>query len=138
MDGGCLCEAIRYHVDGDPLMTGVCHCTHCQKQSGAAFSLFVMVPKQNFRLERGTPARFETLGESGNPVQRHFCRDCGSPLYSEAAIAPDFYFLKAGTLDERAWLKPTLHLFCDSAQPWVAIDESAKRFARGRPRKKAE
>lgn len=51
----------------------------------------------------------EYVGESasGNPVRRKFCQDCGSPIISMIAMAPDMHMIKAGTLDDKSWLKPT-------------------------------
>ena len=44
LTGGCLCGSVRYECDATPLGTAVCHCTHCQKVSGSAFSVNVLVP----------------------------------------------------------------------------------------------
>jgi hypothetical protein len=37
--GGCLCGQVRYSANAEPAFVGVCHCTHCQKQTGTAFSV---------------------------------------------------------------------------------------------------
>ncbi len=29
--GGCLCGAVRYSTDAEPLLTAVCHCKNCQR-----------------------------------------------------------------------------------------------------------
>lgn len=34
-DGGCACGAIRYRVEGRPLVSSVCHCRTCRKTAGA-------------------------------------------------------------------------------------------------------
>ena len=44
---GCLCGNVRYRVDAEPVMTAVCHCAHCQKQTGTSFSILVAVPAGN-------------------------------------------------------------------------------------------
>jgi hypothetical protein len=36
--------------------------------------------------------------------------------------------IKAGTLDDVSWLKPTMEIFCDSAQPWVGLQGGMQRF----------
>jgi hypothetical protein len=38
--------------------------------------------------------------------------------------------LKAGTLDDKSWLEPTIHFWCDSAQPWVEIKDGVLKFDR--------
>lgn len=39
IEGGCLCGAVRYTCAAEPVMTAICQCTHCQRQSGSAFSV---------------------------------------------------------------------------------------------------
>ena len=41
--GSCLCGDVTYEIDGDLIATAVCHCEHCQRQSGGAFSTNLMV-----------------------------------------------------------------------------------------------
>ena len=41
--GGCLCGAVRYEIEGDPLLSAVCHCRNCQKQAGSAMSVLIGV-----------------------------------------------------------------------------------------------
>ena len=65
VDGGCHCGKITYEADIDPDKAGLCHCTDCQTLTSSAFSLFVPVPKENFRL-RGEPRVYVKTGESGN------------------------------------------------------------------------
>ena len=69
--------------------------------------------------------------DTGQEVARRFCRECGSPIVSLPAAAPQVAFIKAGTLDDTSWLEPKLHVWCDSAQPWVALAGEAERLPRG-------
>ena len=50
MNGSCLCGSIRYTCNSEPLLTAVCHCPHCQKQSGTSFSVIVAVPKDSLTI----------------------------------------------------------------------------------------
>jgi hypothetical protein len=109
MTGGCLCGRVRYSAEAEPLLTLICHCTHCQKQSGAAFSVNVVVPRAALSIE-GEPKTFEDRGASGRPVHRRFCPDCGSPVVSELDARPGVAFIKAGTLDDTGWLRPTAEI----------------------------
>jgi hypothetical protein len=101
--GGCLCGNVRYSSDAEPVMTAVCHCSHCQTQTSSAFSILVAVPKGSLRIE-GEPLRaYETQGESGQPIIRKFCPNCGSPVVSDVAVTLDLEWIKAGTLDDTSW-----------------------------------
>lgn len=131
--GGCLCGAIRYSCDADPLMQAICNCRNCQRQSGSAFSVIVAVPKGALVFEGMQPAVYRVRGDSGLPVLRKFCPNCGSPLLSEVAATPDMDWIKAGTLDDTSWLQPQLNLWCDSAQPWVRMSEELPRIPRNPP-----
>ena len=131
--GGCLCGAVRYSSEAEPVMTGVCHCKHCQRQTGTSFSVLVAVPKGTLRIE-GTPlAAFNDTGESGQSVVRKFCPQCGSPIVSEVAVTPTLDWVKAGTLDDASWLQPQVNMWCDSAQPWVLMKDGVPQFARNPP-----
>jgi hypothetical protein len=46
---------------------------------------------------------------------------------------PDLAVVKDGTLDDRTGFVPTIELWCDSKQEWVAPDEGRRTFARGLP-----
>jgi len=70
------------------------------------------------------------IGGSGQPVQRNFCPECGSPITTDANAAPELTFIKAGTLDDTSWLDPKVHVYCDSAQSWTSIPESSQKFAK--------
>jgi hypothetical protein len=126
--GGCLCGNVRYETTQAPLMSAVCHCTHCQKQSGSAFSTNVVVPASGFNVTASTLATFNDVGESGLSVKRHFCSHCGSPVYTELDANPGVAVLKAGTLDDPSWVRPQVHMWRCSAQPWVPVAEGAVCF----------
>ena len=124
LDGHCLCGNVTYGCDADPIATAVCHCTECQRSTGTSFSVVVVVPRAAFHVEGDSLSSYTTVGtDSGAPVERQFCRDCGSPIVSLAEAMPDAAIIKAGTLDDRSWLEPQMHVWCDSAQPWVPLDQ---------------
>jgi hypothetical protein len=111
IEGGCLCGAVRYRSDAEPLMQVVCHCNTCRKNSGSAFSMNVAVPQDSLRISSGSPRRYEDhSGASGKTFYRFFCVDCGSHLYSNGAAYGAIAFIKAGTLDDPSWLAPNLHI----------------------------
>lgn len=119
MTGGCLCGAVRYEIHGEPVMQAVCHCSHCQKQAGSAFSTIVGVPETAVVVTQGVPTSYFDSGESGKAVERQFCGTCGSPLFSKVEVAPGLTFVKAGTLDDTAFFQPSAHIWTQSKQCWV-------------------
>jgi hypothetical protein len=41
--------------------------------------------------------------------------------------------IKAGTLTDRSWLSRTMHIGCDTVQPWVDMDEGMVQIPRNPP-----
>src|SRR3954468_19329199 len=122
LDGSCLCGQITYSCDAEPVATAVCHCTECQKQTGTAFSVVVVVPRDALRVEGASLASFTTVGtDSEKDVARQFCRECGSPIASLPDATPQVAIIKAGTLDDRSWLEPQLARWWGSRTPGGAL-----------------
>lgn len=129
MRGGCLCGQVRYSANAEPALIAVCHCKNCQKQAATAFSVVVAIPKSAMSIQ-GQLKTYQDRGDSGQPVRRNFCPECGSPITSDVAVMPDLTFIKAGTLDDTSWLDPKMHVYCDSKQHWTPIPEGSEKFAK--------
>ncbi len=67
LDGSCLCGAVTYGCDAEPVATAVCHCTECQKQTGSSFSVLVAVPRDALEVKGDTLASFTTVGTDTAP-----------------------------------------------------------------------
>jgi hypothetical protein len=94
--------------------------------------VLVGVPRPALSIEGGTLASFSTTGEDhGGETQRYFCSNCGSPLYSVAAVLPEVLFIKAGSLDDASWLQPSVEAWTSSAQSWSPHFEGATQLDRG-------
>jgi hypothetical protein len=130
--GGCLCGAIRYEYRGEVGSAGYCHCADCRRVSGSAFGVSVRVKAAGFRIIRGTPKGFTKTGDSGRPVTRFFCPDCGCPLYTEPPLHPDTVFLKAGSLDDPTLVKPDRQAWTRSRVSWSAIDSGLASYETNR------
>jgi len=76
-EGGCLCGRIRYRLKRTPVDVVHCHCTLCQRASGALFVTWATVPLSEFELLQGEPATFR----SSPNAKRLFCAECGSKLF---------------------------------------------------------
>lgn len=132
LSGGCLCGQASYTVDAQPLATALCHCRHCQKQSGSAFAVNIVVPTRAVDL-KGELKTYDDVADSGAILHRRFCPECGSPLFSIMAGAPKITIIKAGTLNDVSELKPQFQIWCDSAQPWIERDQKLREFAGNAP-----
>ena len=116
--GGCACGAIRYECSADPIMSANCHCRDCQRESGGAFAAVVVVPKAAFKITKGEPKHYDVKTDSGSTASRGFCPECGSPLFAKPGSMLDVIGIRAGSLDDPSWFKPTMDIYTASAQPW--------------------
>lgn len=133
LNGGCLCGAIRYEISQALPSIVACHCTHCQKASGSGASHNAILPAEAFHLRSGQPKHFSDTAESGNRLLRHFCGDCGSPIFSQREYAPGIVVLKVGSLDESSNMRVVMDIWTRSARPWMHIDSDSVQHSEGRP-----
>jgi hypothetical protein len=131
--GSCLCGNVQYSSAAEPIAQAVCHCLDCQKQTGTAFSVVVGLHEADLELSGASHATCVTFGDTGIQTIRHFCNNCGSPIYSQPQAYPGIAFLKVGTLDDTTWVNPTLNVYCETAQSWVTIDENMENYDRMMP-----
>jgi hypothetical protein len=125
--GGCQCKSVRYQFTGSPLTCYACHCTDCQTSSGSAFTLSMIVKREDISVIEGEVA-INRFNHNGTDVQRHHCAKCGTGLWFSAAQMPEVVALKPGTLDDTNWFKPVAHLWLRSAQPWVMLDTTTAKY----------
>lgn len=128
IDGDCHCGAITFEAEVDPDRVTVCHCTDCQTLSGSAFRVVVLTDR--FRLLGGEPKIYVKTGESGRKRVQSFCANCGTPIYSADAAAPQVYSIRLGTVRQRAELPPKVQIWCRSALPWTMHLEPVTQVAR--------
>jgi hypothetical protein len=91
----------------------------------------VRLERSKFRITSGTPSGFTKRGDSGRELTRHFCPDCGSPLFTSAPKHPDLVYVKAGILDDPSVVQPTHQNWVVSAVPWRSISPDLRSFSKG-------
>ena len=125
--GGCLCGAVRYTISAPVTALRACHCRNCQKSSGSGGTVNAVVPEDSFRITQGATRSYQDAAtRSGRTLSRHFCGDCGSPIYSHRNPKPGFVVVRAGSLDESGGLKVGMHIWTSSARSWSHIDADAE------------
>lgn len=128
LTGSCLCGAIRFTVSQPVTELRACHCVHCQKTSGGAGSVNAVMPANAFKITRGTPKRFAAKADSGRTLYRHFCADCGSPIYSQRENPPETVVVRAGAFDNPPPMKIGANIWTRSKRPWAYIDPESKQL----------
>jgi hypothetical protein len=104
-----------------------CHCSDCQRSSGAPFASGIVVMTPDLQVS-GTPKTYTVRGSSGALVTRSFCSDCGTPLFTSSDANPQFTSIRFPSLDDASGFKPMLDIYTASAQQWACLDPSIPHF----------
>lgn len=90
--GGCQCGYVRYTLDGEVLRLNICHCRDCQRQSGSAFGMSLVIRPEAFRLTSGELRTFDLVADSGRTKTCAFCPNCGVRIFNRTST---LYSVKA-------------------------------------------
>jgi len=127
LTGSCQCGQVRYEIDAPPLAMYHCHCSICRAASGSGFATNIVVTAASFHVVRGSASLRSHASSPGK--LRHFCGNCGSPIYSRGETTSDRVSVRSGTLDHDPGIRPAFHAYVDSKAPWVEIGDGLRQFA---------
>lgn len=114
-------------MTSDPMFVHCCHCLNCQRQTGSAFVINVLIEADRVELLSGEPQAVPVPRDDGSEQTIWRCPGCQVALYSEYSSGA-VYFVRAGTLDDPASVSPDVHIFTRSKLPWVELPESVPAF----------
>ena len=127
LTGGCLCGGVHFEVDAPLVSASYCHCTRCQRRTGAAASANAVVAPGSFRIVEGEDKLRAWKPDDG--AEKWFCGDCGSALFSRDPRYPDRTAVRLGTFDGDPGVRPTVRQYVAYAAPWEPIpDDGLPRF----------
>lgn len=125
-EGGCACGEVRYRLTSEPLFVNCCHCLNCQRQTGSAFVINLLIEADRVELIAGEPEVVPVpRGTKKQKIWR--CPTCQVALYSQYTRA-GVRFVRGGTLDDPASIAPDVHIYTRSKLPWVSLPESVPAF----------
>jgi hypothetical protein len=122
LQGGCICGEVRFEMMTKPLFVQCCHCTWCQRESGAPFAWNALIETDRVRVLTGAPDVVNTPSNSGKGQQVSRCPNCRVALWSHYGGNEKVRFVRVGTLDRASALPPDMHIFTSTKQPWVVLD----------------
>lgn len=121
--GGCLCGAVRYHVEGPLHSVVACHCTQCQKTSGNYVTATGCAP-ENLHLDEDSGL---TWYRSSEYAERGFCCKCGGNLFWKPSGGTHISIM-AGTLDKPSGLKLSGHIYAGDKHDYFEITDGLPQF----------
>jgi hypothetical protein len=126
-EGGCSCGSVRYRLTSEPLFVHCCHCLNCQRQTGSAFVINVLIEADRVELLTGDPEPVDVPRDDGNTQRIFRCPTCQVAVFSEYG-RPEVRFVRAGTLDVPSAVTPDVHIYTRSKVPWIALPDSVPAF----------
>lgn len=124
--GQCLCGGVKIEIRGAIRDIIHCHCSLCRKSSGTAYATNGFVLSSEFSVIEGKELLSGFSLKQGR--QRHFCSNCGSPVYSSNATDPQRIRIRLGILDSEITERPISHNFVSSKANWDNPDEDLPRY----------
>jgi hypothetical protein len=128
LEGGCACGEVRYRLDAPPMFVHCCHCLNCQKHTGSAFVINLLIEASRVALLRGTPEGTDLPANGGTPSVVSRCPRCRVAVWSVYGGRTAILFVRGGSLDTPAAVAPDVHIYTRSKLPWVTLPESAPAF----------
>jgi hypothetical protein len=135
--GGCLCGALRYEVEGEPISMGHCYCADCRKASGSGFIPFMNVAADAVRFS-GEARHFTSKAWHGGDAVRNFCPACGGLVFGGEVGESTSFTIYAGSLDDPSIFQPRVAIFAGSRPAWAIIPPGVTAFDRMPPARPAQ
>jgi len=127
LEGTCACKSVRYRLNASPMLVHCCHCLNCQRQTGSAFVINVLIEAANVELLRGEPVPVDVPRDDERKQRIMRCPNCQVAVWSFYTV-PQLAFVRAGTLDVPSSVKPDVHIFVRSKLPWVTLPSDVPAF----------
>lgn len=124
--GKCLCGEVAIEIRGKISDIIHCHCSLCRKNSGTAYATNGFINSADFKIVSGQDSLSVFSFKPGR--NRHFCRQCGSPVYSSNSQDPSRLRIRLGILESDIAERPISHNFVSSKANWENLDVDLPRY----------
>jgi hypothetical protein len=126
-EGGCSCGEVRYRLASEPLFVHCCHCLNCQRQTGSAFVVNLLIESDRVELLAAEPRAVEVPRDDGSTQQIFRCSSCAVAVFSHYG-SPRISFVRGGTLDDPTGVTPDVHIYTRSKVGWVTLPAGVPSF----------
>jgi hypothetical protein len=126
-EGGCACGTVRYRLASEPMFVHCCHCLNCQRQTGSAFVVNLLIEADRIEITAGAPEAVDAPRDDGSAQRIFRCPRCQVALFSRYTSEAVRY-VRGGTLDDPRGIRPDVHIFTRSKVAWVALPPDVPAF----------
>lgn len=124
---GCLCGQVRISIDAEPIVARMCWCRLCQYLGAGSATVNVCFPSDRITTT-GQVRWHHSIADSGTSMQRGFCPECGTPIFSLAESRPHLTFIRAGALDDPGLIEPQAIIWAGSAPAWAHLGPALPQY----------
>ncbi|MDC8772091.1 GFA family protein [Roseateles albus] len=121
----CYCGAVSLHCEAKPKSVIHYHCQQCRRLSGAAFTTWLSLPREATVISGATNLQQFAASENG---LRHFCKQCGTHVFTEDKRLPGILGVPAGILSTPLTSKPSGHYFFSDKADWSFCHDDLPKF----------
>jgi hypothetical protein len=129
----CCCGSLKAEAEGDPAAVSLCNCIECQRRTGSPFGVGAYYEANALKLS-GPSSVYEREVE-GRKLSFHFCPNCGSTVYWQAANHPGRFGVAVGAFSDSHFPKPGRSVFERSRHSWLSFSDDIPGFTAGRDSK---
>ena len=126
--GRCSCGEVKYRLASAPMFVHCCHCLNCQRHTGSAFVINLLIEAERVEVLSGAPEPVTMPLDGGSPNRIFRCPACRVALWSEYGGRSQVLFVRGGTLEEPSRVSPDVHIYTRSKLGWVRLPESVPAF----------
>jgi hypothetical protein len=122
-EGGCLCGAVRFKAEGEPINVRICHCRNCQKAIGSPFFARALFDQKALTVEGETVRPLCLIGGDRPGVLQNLRRAPvawrKNPAVAGVALA---------AFDDRNAFAPTDHIWVKEKMDWVGLEDGLPQY----------
>lgn len=105
--GSCICGEISYRLNSDIRNIVNCHCNFYRGHSGAAFTSYAVLPHASLEFIKEEERLSVFRVQDG---RKHFCSQCGAPIFNLNEKYPGACMVYLGTLDDVSDITPKINI----------------------------
>ena len=134
LTGQCACANVQYEILDEPLVTQICHCKDCQRTTGSAFVIHIVLCEMDLKISGQTEMSLGPSG-SGAGCELHRCANCGVIIWVRYRYhRVPVIAVRAGTLIDPSQVKPAAQIFVDSKRAWLGVSPDIPAYSKGAER----
>ena len=120
----CCCESSGITLDGEPVLSAVCHCDNCKKRTGSAFGISVYFKNTQVTSRFGNTEVYKISNEVEQ--ERLFCKTCGTTIYWKTSSFPEHIGVAGGCFSKETMPGPEYTLSNENKCTWLNLPKHIK------------